>query len=72
MIKHIVKFFAWFVASWVSGFYVSVQHEKHSEMPIFSTIFFVISMMMMLRSFILGTQLLGYRPKKLKKQEVAD
>lgn len=67
MMKYIVTFFSWFVVSWISGFYVSIQYDKNFEVPIFSSIVCVISIMMTLRSFILGTQLLGYKPKELKK-----
>lgn len=67
MIKHIVTFFAWCVVSWVSGFYVSMNYEKNFEVPIFPLIVCIISILMVLRSFILGTRLLSYKPKELKR-----
>lgn len=54
MIRRVAEFALWILLAWASGFYAIIQYEKHIELPKFFVVIFIISMLMMIRAFILG------------------
>jgi len=59
MISRIFKFCLWGILAWASGYYAISQYEQKHRIPIAISIACVFSIFMMLRSFVIGIQLLS-------------